>query len=158
MNHAVKLVAKFLMSFVVMTIVCTVAWEAVNELLYDCTDAFGYDYWQPGKWVHGDITVVQQVVHHRSMSVPDTIKEGWSVAGLWFLWYSFVASSVIASIFITFLPWIRRMWRPAPTKKATAGFYKGTHTINEEANMLSLPTGKSPTNPTQKHLRRPATE
>jgi hypothetical protein len=100
MRHAVKIAAKFLMSLVLMTVVCTVAWEVVNKRLYDCTDAFGFDYWQPGNWVHGDVAVVQQVGHHRSMSEPDTIKEGWSVVRLWRLWYSFVVMSVVASIFL----------------------------------------------------------
>lgn len=156
MNRAVKNVAKFLTSLVVMTIVCTAAWEVVNERLYDCTDSIGFDYWQPGNWVHREVAVVQQVIHHRSMSERDTLKDGWSVAELWRLWYSFVGSSVVASIVITFLPWIPRRWRPALT--GTAGFHKGTHTTKEEANKPLLPTGISPTNSTPKHLCRPAAE
>ena len=120
MRHALKILAKFLVSLILMTIVCTVAWELVNERVYDCTDAFGFDYWQPGNWVHRNVAVVRQVVHHRSMSEPDTIKEGWSVAGLWRLWYSFAASSVVASVLLAFLPWIRRRCRPSPTNKPPA--------------------------------------
>jgi len=156
MNHIVKIVAKFLTSLVVMTIVCTAAWEVVNERLYDCTDSFELDYWQPGNWVHREVAVVQQVVHHRAMSERDTIKDGWSVAGLWCLWYSFVALSVVASIVITFLPWIPRRWRPTPT--GTAGFHKGTHTTKEEANKPLLPTGFSPAISIPIHLCRPAAE
>jgi len=121
MNSAVKLAARFLMWFAVMTIMCTAAWEVVSERLYDCTDSFGPDYWQPGNWVHREVAVVQQVVHHRPMSEPDSIKKGWSVGGLWFLWYSFVATSVITSIVLTFRPWIPKMWRPTPTD--AAGFH-----------------------------------
>ena len=134
MNRAIKIVARFLMSLVVMTIICTAAWEVVSERLYDCTDSLGFDYWHPGNWVHRDVAVVQQVVHHRSMSEVDTIKDGWSVAGLWCLWYSFVASSVVASVVITFLPWITRRWRPTPNFKETASFRKENHPTIEEAN------------------------
>jgi len=108
MNHAIKPAASFLVSWVVMTIVCTAVWGVVSEGLYDCTDSIGFDYWHPGNWVHGDVAVVQQVVHHRSMSEPDTIQQGWSMARLWSLWYSFVSFSVVASMIITISP---RIWR-----------------------------------------------
>jgi hypothetical protein len=98
MEQFPKIAAKFVISMIVMTIVCTFIWELVADRLYDCTDAFGFDYWQPGNWVHGHIAVVHHVVHGRSMSEPDTIKEGWSVRGLWYLWYSFVFGSVFVSI------------------------------------------------------------
>ena len=110
MHRALKIVAKFLASLVLMTIGCTAAWEVVNERLYDCTDALGFDYWQPGNWVHRDVALVQHVVHHRSMSEPDTIKEGWSVARLWALWYLFVSLSIAASIVLGFMPWNPRRW------------------------------------------------
>src|SRR5260370_40449329 len=105
MRHVFKIVVKFLVSLVLMTIVCTAGWEVVNQRLYDCTDAFGFDYWQPGNWVHRDIAVVHQVVHHRSMSEPDTIKEGWTVSRLWTLWYLFVSISFPASALVAFVPW-----------------------------------------------------
>lgn len=109
MCRALEFAAKFVIALVVTTIVCTIVWQGVvNERLYDCTDAAGFDYWQPGNWVHGHVAVVHQVVHGRSMSEPDTIKEGWSVGRLWHLWYSFVVSSFVASILLAFVPWIPR--------------------------------------------------
>ena len=108
MRRAVKILAKFLMAFAVMTIVSTLAWEVVSYRLFDCTDSCGFDYWQPGNWVHGDVSVVPQVIHGRSMSEPDTIKAGWSVAGLWCLWCSFVALSVIVSFVFSFQPWFHK--------------------------------------------------
>src|SRR6266436_3727036 len=113
MCHTFVIVAKFIGSLVATTIVCTVVWqEVVNQRLYDCTDAFGFDYWQPGNCVHGDVAVVDRVVHHSSMSEPDTIKEGWSVTRLWHLWYSFVVVSLVASIFLALVPWFPSRWRP----------------------------------------------
>jgi hypothetical protein len=97
----------FLVMMVMMTIVCMIFWQAyVNEKLYDCTDACGFDYLQPGNWIHGHLAVVQHIVHHRSMSEPDTIKEGWSVEGLWCLWLTFFAVSIMVSTGFALLPWI----------------------------------------------------
>jgi hypothetical protein len=73
----------FLTMMVLMTILCTFVWQVyVNERLYDCTDAVRFDYLHPGDWVHGRVVVVREIVHNRSMSDPDTIKQGWSVNGL----------------------------------------------------------------------------
>lgn len=121
MRRALKIIVKFLVSVVLTTIVCTAAWEVVNERLYDCTDAFGFDYWQPGNWVHGHVAVVYHVVHHRSMSEPDTIKEGWSVARLRSLWYLFVSLSLAVSIILGFVPWNPRRWRRPRANPAGAG-------------------------------------
>jgi len=111
MRHIFKFIAKFFFGFLVTTIVCTAVWQdVVNERLYDCTDAFGFDYWQPGNWVHSSeghpVAIVHVIVHHRSMSEPDTIKEGWSNTRLWHLWYSFVIFSLVGSIVFALVPWI----------------------------------------------------
>ncbi|MCX6927465.1 MAG: hypothetical protein NT154_30305 [Verrucomicrobia bacterium] len=121
MRRALRIIAKFLVSLVLITIACTLAWEVASEGLYDCTDAFGFDYWQPGNWVHREVTVVQQVVHHRSMSEPDTIKVGWTVARLWSLWYLLVSVSLAASIFFELAPWNPRQWRCPRVNPASAG-------------------------------------
>jgi hypothetical protein len=110
MPWTLKIATKFVVSFFLMTIICTIVWqEVVNERLYDCTDAFGFDYWQPGNWVHNagghPVLAVHQVVHHRSMSEPDTIKAGWSVTDLWYLWYSFVVISLVVSTLLALVPW-----------------------------------------------------
>jgi hypothetical protein len=46
MHRTRRIAAKFVVSFVVMTIVCTIGWKKfVGDRLYDCTDAFGlFDY------------------------------------------------------------------------------------------------------------------
>jgi hypothetical protein len=111
MRCALKIVGKFLVSLILTTIVCTAAWEVVKERLYDCTDGFCLDYWQPGSWVHGHVAVVQHVAHHRSMSEPDIIREGWSVPRLRTLWYLFVSLSLAVSIILGFVPWNPRRWR-----------------------------------------------
>ena len=118
MNRAVRNAGKFLTSLVVMTVICTAAWEVVSERLYDCRDSVGFDYWQPGNWVHGNVVAVQWVSHHRSMSELDTIKDGWSVPGLLCLWCSFVASSVVTSLALALPPWFSNRPRPMPAKKA----------------------------------------
>lgn len=93
----------------VMTIVCTIAWQTcVTDTLYNCTDPGWLDFLSPGDWVHShdSLTIkVVPVITFRSMSEPDTIKQGWSVARLWCLWYLFVFVSIIVSAFVA-----RRQW------------------------------------------------
>jgi hypothetical protein len=97
----------FLVMMVMMTFLCTVVWQVyVNERLYDCTDAIGFDYLHPGDWVHGHVAVVREITHNHSMSEPDTIKEGWSINRLWCLWLSFFAVSIMVSTGFALLPWI----------------------------------------------------
>ena len=100
--------AVFVGSLIVMTTACTCGWEAfIKNHIYNCTDDFPLDYLQPGQWVHHPV-VVQHVVSGRSMSEPDTIKQGWSVLGLWLLWSSFVAGSLGASFLLSGLAWSTR--------------------------------------------------
>ena len=92
----------FILSLVVTTIGSAFAWEyLVHRALYDCTDPGFVDYLSPGNWVHNRparCVPVAHVVHRRSMSEPDTIKQGWSVAGLWFVWFMFAGGSVAISV------------------------------------------------------------
>src|ERR1043165_4468011 len=107
MPFLTRFTIKFAISLIVTTIICTTLWqEVVNENLYDCTDAFGFDYWEPGHWVHGNFITVNHIIHHRSMSEPDTIKEGWTMPRLWQLWYSFVLASVATSLLLACIPWV----------------------------------------------------
>jgi hypothetical protein len=115
MRSTAKFAASF-MTFVIALLLTNVAaatiWEkVVSQKLYDCTDSVGFDYVLPGRWVHAPVAVVPQVVHNRSMSEPDTIREGWTVRKLWALWWSLVAGSVIISLLLASWPWIlcRRM-------------------------------------------------
>ena len=80
---------------------------AIEDKLYNCTDATFLDFLQPGNWVHHPVPVPQITVG-RSMSEPDTIKQGWSIAGLWCLWAVFVGVSILASWVFAIVPWTRR--------------------------------------------------
>jgi hypothetical protein len=103
-----KRAAKFVIVLLAMTVACTIAWEMfVNGTLYNCTDPGFLDFLSPGDWVHFDhgVVYVPHIVNGRSMSDPDTIKEGWSVTGLWVLWYSFVAISLFVSVLLARKTW-----------------------------------------------------
>ena len=118
-NQAWK-IAKFTTALLAMSIICTIVWqEVVTEYLYDCTDDNNAGFLTPGNWVHSwgghPIVVVDRVIHERSRDEPDTIKRGWNIAGLWWLWISFVVTSLIISFAATLLPWI-------PGRKAAASF------------------------------------
>lgn len=100
MRRIVKSVAVFITALFVMALVCIVLWQVfVTEFLYDCTDDNFLGFLTPGDWVHfyHGVVHVPHVVHGRSMSEPDSIKAGWSVTGLWCLWWSFVAASLAIS-------------------------------------------------------------
>ena len=98
----------FIVALAVTTVACTWGWERfVKSRLYDCTDDSPLDYLRPGHWTHNPVAV-PRVVSGRSMSEPDTIKTGWSIRGLWLLWFSFVGGSVIVSLLLARLPWSRQ--------------------------------------------------
>jgi hypothetical protein len=124
MFHLIKSLAKFITALFVMSILCTVVWQFVGSKLYDCTDDGFLGFTRPGDWVHPfgghPVSVVYQIVHGRSMSEPDTIKEGWSVAGLWRLWYDFVLLSLGISMLLAWIPWTPR--------RSTALNYEHPHT------------------------------
>src|SRR5690242_4264758 len=84
-----------------MTIVCTIVWQGlVIDRLYNCTDDAALpDYLLPGMWVHHPVAA-QIITNHRSLSEPDTVKEGWGMTGLWILWFSFVLASVVVSVLL----------------------------------------------------------
>lgn len=98
--------AKFGAVLLLCTIGCTALWgQFVTDQLYNCTDLGWLDFIFPGDWVHHPVTVAG-VVAGRSMNEPDTIREGWSVAGLWCLWFSFVGLSLVISFLLARFPWI----------------------------------------------------
>jgi hypothetical protein len=101
MHMMLKITAKFLLTLTVMTILCTMVWQQlVADTLYHCTDAGWLDYLSPGHWVHNPVSAAH-VVPSQSMSEPDTIKVGWSIGGLWGLWYSFVGVSMVVSLLLS---------------------------------------------------------
>jgi hypothetical protein len=109
-------IVKFVISMIVMTIICTWTWDAfLNGKVYYCTDGGLGDYFGPGDWVHAHdghpIVVVHQIVPAHDMSDPDTIKEGWSVTGLWCVWILFFSVSLIVSTMFAWISWIKTLDR-----------------------------------------------
>jgi hypothetical protein len=98
MRRIIWSLAKFVTALFLMTIVFTIVWQFLGQTLYDCTDDNMAGFLRPGDWVHNPIVTVHQIVHGRSMSAADTLKEGWSVTGLWCLWSSFVLASLLISL------------------------------------------------------------
>jgi hypothetical protein len=92
----------FGITMTVSTIVVAIVWERLGAGLYSCTDQIGFGYILPGSWVHTrsgyPIQEVAEISHRRPMSEPDTIKQGWSVAHLWGLWFAFLGTSITASL------------------------------------------------------------
>ena len=108
-----KRASKFVIGMFVMTIVCSVVWQdVVTEYIYDNTDDNMMGFLSPlfGDFWIGEggfpVVAVKHVVHGRSMSDPDEIKEGWSVPKLFCLWLSFVATSTVISILLARIHWI----------------------------------------------------
>jgi hypothetical protein len=113
MMRIFKSVAKFALVMFLMTIVCTIVWqEVVTEYLYDNTDDNMAGFLSPlsGDFWIGEggfpVVTVQHVVHGRSMSDLDQIKEGWSIPKLFALWLSFVTISTVISIALARIRWI----------------------------------------------------
>ena len=92
---------KFLVSMFLTTIICSIVWEKfVDGKIYDCTDPL-FGYLSPDGWIGGanwPVVVVKHVISGRPMGEPDEIKEGWSVADLWGLWFSLFVLSLATSI------------------------------------------------------------
>ena len=110
MLPVLKCVVKFVVMMFLMTIVCTFVWQQfVTDRLYNCTDPGWLDFLSPGDWVHshdGKPVAFVPVITGGPMTDPDTIKDGWSVARLWYLWYSFVTVSVVISVLLARIRWI----------------------------------------------------
>src|SRR5215472_3507039 len=84
--------------------ICTIVWDAsFPGKIYNCTDFMFLDFLHPGSWVHDPYVTVPEINPHDSMSMPDSIKEGWSIPKLWLLWGSFIAASVAMSASLTSL-------------------------------------------------------
>jgi len=118
-----KRTVKFSIVMLIMTIIYTIVWDqVVAAKIYDCTDSVPFGYLRPGDWVHSwtghPMATVSQVVHGRSMSEPDTIKEGWSVSRLWYLWLVFATFSLVVSFLLARVAWIKGLSRLLSKKKA----------------------------------------
>ena len=123
MLRVLKCTTKFVLVLFVMTIINAIVWEYVAGDLYDCTDGGIPGYLEPGHWVHSwdghPVAIAPHVVHGRSMSEPDTIKAGWSVVSLLFLWCSFFGASLLVSVLLARVRWIP-VTRPNNSLHATA--------------------------------------
>ena len=107
MSRKIAKLVTFLISMIGCTILVAVFWQHyVTDTLYNCTDSIGFpDYLVSSRhWVH-DPVAVQHVFGHRPMSDPDTIKIGWSIAGLITLRWALVGASIAASFLLTRLLW-----------------------------------------------------
>jgi hypothetical protein len=112
----------FFMSMLLLLFLCIPAWDAlVNGKLYYCTDGGTMDFILGpfgGGWVHHPESVPQVVP--RPMDRPDEIKTGWSVTGLWCLWWAFVGASTSLSALFASALW--RVTSPNHRVQATSGF------------------------------------
>ena len=100
-------VGTFVFVMVLMLGISTIVWDKeVDGKLYHCTDALFFDFLQPGNWVHGKIDYVPEIDVHRSMSLHDEVKEGWTVFDLWLLWSGFWFASAAISCAVASIPWI----------------------------------------------------
>jgi hypothetical protein len=81
-------------------VVMTIAWEFVFPgRIYHCSDSLGFPgFLMPGRWVHEPIAYVDTVNPTPPMSTHDAIKKGWSVAKLWWAWWSMLAVVVMTSL------------------------------------------------------------
>ena len=83
--------SKFVAALLLCTIASTLVWERfVAGTLYDCTDPGFLEFLSPGDWAH--------------IRYGDTLRTGWSMTSLWWLWYSFVIVSAVISLAVALLP------------------------------------------------------
>ena len=106
-------VALFCIALFATTIVCTILWDdCLNGTVYVCSDGGGWEYLIPDWATIGNgsfpVIVVPRIQALNSMSDPDELKEGWTVARLWTVWYSFLGGSLLVSLLVASLPWWRR--------------------------------------------------
>lgn len=76
---------RFAGAFLVCTVVSTNVWDCfVAGSIYHCTDSLFIEFLTPGEWAH--------------LHEGDTLRTGWSITGLWWLWAAFVFLSLIISL------------------------------------------------------------
>ena len=118
----IKFIAKFAAALLGMTILSTIVWAYVGDRLYCCTDPTGFGFLSPGNWDHSfpghPIEAVPKIDQYRSMSEGDAIKDGWTVTRLWCLWYSFLAASVLASLWLAWIRWLPRYYDDSEPARA----------------------------------------
>ena len=131
---------KLLISFSLMTEICTVAWEDVMGSKYFNVDDYIFltGFLIPGAWVDDTVVAVKEVVppkawHHLEGSgyYPDQIQEGWSVARLWRAWWCFFAADVFCGLALVIIPW----------RKSILLFRSVTHYPDWLAGFIYVPLG-----------------
>jgi hypothetical protein len=111
MRTLIKGILKFGISFVILTIVCSIVWlKLVDGTIYNNTDGTEpFDYVFPHCWVGNDgnypLVTVKHVVPDGVMQDPDTILTGWTVTRLWYLWATMFAAQLGASVLLARLNW-----------------------------------------------------
>jgi hypothetical protein len=116
---------KFIVSMFLMTIICSIVWEKfVDGKIYDCTDPL-FGYLSPDGWIgaggNWPVVVVKQIASGRPMGEPDEIKEGWSIADLWGMW--FLLFGISLAISISFARW------PDPAENQKESSHDGKRAI-----------------------------
>ena len=98
----------FVCSLLLTTILSTILWEVfVDGTLYNNTDSSGGYPFPADLALRGDwpLKVVDKVVRDNDMNHPDTLLKGWSVTGLWCVWFGFLATSLIISTRLAWVTW-----------------------------------------------------
>ena len=91
-------IAKFVIVFSICIGTMTFVWDYfVSDHLYLCTDSLPLGFLTPGDWVHGNPITVPAISAPQSMSEPDGILAGWSLAKLWGLWAAMFSLSTAAA-------------------------------------------------------------
>ena len=91
MREFIIRVSKFAAALILCMIASTFIWEwFVAGTIYRCTDPGFLEFLSPGDWVH--------------IRYGDTLRVGWSMRGLWCLWYSFIIAGVVVGIAFALLP------------------------------------------------------
>jgi hypothetical protein len=107
MRFAIKAVT-FLAAFTVCIIASAIVWQVVFPgHIYNFTDDNLFGFFRPGNWVHHEFVSVPKINASDSMSMPDSIKVGWTVGKLWCAWWIFIGASFLFSFRLSFL-----LWRP----------------------------------------------
>ncbi len=103
MIRTLTYLAKFFVMMFIMILICTWSWDAfLNGKVYSCTDGGSFDFWFVGDWVHAHdghpVVTVPRIVPSPDMGDPDTIKQGWSLQRLWYVWIMFFGVSLVISL------------------------------------------------------------
>ena len=103
----------FGVTMVGMTILCCAAWDRclAGRVYWNSDDMDGGGYLNPGRWVGSSdgfpVVTVNQIVPTPSMSHPDELKIGWTVRRLLCVWWSLFALSMIVSMWLAALAWVK---------------------------------------------------